>query len=311
MAGKRTNITKILTAIADYRLMSATQLSIYFGITKQAVWKNIRKLISSGSIKELQKEIGRSRGRPESMYSLTELGANDLRNKGILGHDNDEDNKFLMADNLPHIEHQILQNWFRLHLVYANRQNKVKFEDIPTNSSLYWRGNNHRKLHYHYPPFTTLSSKQIDFLPDVVFRTLEKTTGKSLLFFVEIDRGTENLMSPDRKSQGYISDKITNYMYYKAYRVYKHYEQVWDCKFEGFRLLFVANNSKRCARLCEVIGSFEQYNRFIWATDLEKLFDSGIGGYIWYPGGQMIVPADSILGRLAFDCPFPKIKYYS
>ena len=116
----------MLSVIADYRLMSATQLSIYFGITKQAVWKNIRKLSSCCLIKEIQKEFGRSRGRPEAMYGLTELGVQDLRNKGILNQD--PDNKLVLADNLEAVEHQILQNWFRLHLVEANRQNKVLFE---------------------------------------------------------------------------------------------------------------------------------------------------------------------------------------
>ena len=140
-------------------------------------------------------------------------------------------------------------------------------------------------------------------------RSFDKTSDKSLLFFVEIDRGTENLMNPDRNCHGDISGKIINYMYYWASDAYKQYEQVWNCKFHGFRVLFVANNTKNCARLCRVVSNFGDHNDFVWVTDIEALFNSGIGGYIWYPGGQRSSQPDSIVGKLAFDCSFPKIKY--
>jgi hypothetical protein len=214
-----------------------------------------------------------------------------------------------MADNLPHLEHQIMQNWFRLHLVNANRQNKVLFEDIPTNSSLYWQGSNYKNLYYDCQPFTTAKGKKIKVIPDIVTRSFDRKSGKSLLFFVEIDRGTENLMSPDRKYQHDISGKIINYMYYWAGDVYKRYEQVWKCEFNGFRVLFVANNTKNCARLCDIISNLGDRTNFVWVTDIESLFRFGVGGQIWYPGGQRDISTESILGSLAFDRPIADIKY--
>ena len=93
----------------------------------------------------------------------------------------------MLADNLEAVEHQILQNWFRLHLVNANRQNKVTFEDIPCNSSLYWQDNDYKGLYYDNQPFTTESGNEIKFFPDIVFKDYAKADNKSLLFFVEID----------------------------------------------------------------------------------------------------------------------------
>ena len=307
MAYRKTNLLKVLTAIADYRLMSATQLSVYFDTKKDATWRHIRKLLSKGAIKELQRQFGRGRGRPEAMYSLTELGVNDLRKKGILN--DDPDNKFVLADNLKAVEHQILQNWFRLNLINANRQNKVSFEDIPCNSSLYWQNNGYKGLYYDCLPFTTESGKGIRFFPDIVFKDHSKADNKSLLYFVEIDRGTENLSSPDRKNHNDITGKIINYMYYWQGDHYKRYEQVWKCKFQGFRVLFVANNTKNCTRLCDAVSSLGDRCNFVWITDIKSVFDTGIGGHIWYEGGARSRNRKSILDSLAFDSPIADIKY--
>ena len=310
MSSKKADAIKILTALADYRLLSATQLSIYFGISKEAVWKHVRKLLSASLIKLFRKEIGRSRGRPESMYSLTNKGIEVLRKNEILNLD--KNNKFVLADNLEFIQHQIFQNWFRLHLVNANHEGKIFFEDIPTNSSLYWKGSNHTSLYYRYELITSTSDdKEIRFFPDIIFKCFEKTSGRNLLFFVEIDRGTENSMNPDRKHQGDIAGKIINYMRCWNCNSYKQYEQIWKCKFNGFRLLFVANSTERCANLCRLVSEFDSYSDFVWIADAGALFKSGIGGHIWYPGGRREAPLDSILGKFAFEFPIPEIKYHA
>ena len=308
MPGKKADAIKILTALADYRLMSAAQLAIYFEINKEAIWKHFRKLCSASLIKEFHTETGRSRGRPESMYSLTDRGIEVLRKKEILNLD--KNNKFVLAENLEFIQHQILQNWFRLHLVYANRKNTVFFENIPTNSSLYWEGNNYTNLYYRYESITSTSDgKEIRFLPDVIFRCYDKMSGRILLFFVEIDRGTESLMNPDRKHQGDIAGKIINYLYCWNSNSYKKYEQVWNCKFNGFRLLFVTNSTERCANLCRLVSDLGSSSNFAWITEVGALFNSGVGGHIWNPGGRRGESLESILGKLAFDCPIPEIKY--
>lgn len=308
MPGKKADAIKILTTLADYRLMSAAQLAIYFEINKEAIWKHFRKLCSNHLIKEFHTETGRSRGRPESMYSLTDQGVELLRKNEILSLD--KNNNFVLAENLEFIQHQILQNWFRLHLVYANRKNRVFFENIPTNSSLYWEGNNYTKLYYRYESITSSADgKESNFLPDVIFRCYDKMSGRSLLFFVEIDRGTETLMNPDRKHQGDITGKIINYLHCWNDNSYKQYEQVWNCKFNGFRLLFVTNSTERCATLCRLVSDLGSSSNFVWVTDIGALFKFGAGGHIWYPGGRRETPLDSILGKKAFDCPIPEIKY--
>lgn len=309
MFSKKINSVKMLTALADYRLVSAEQLSVHFGLKKYSVWKHLRKLEETHMAKVFRKETGRSKGRPEAMWCLTKAGIEVLRENEILS--TDLDNKYILAENLVFFEHQILQNWFRLHLVHANLQNTVLFEGIPTNSSLYWKDNVYSNLYYEFKPFKTCDGKEISFFPDVVMRCYDKHTGRSLLFFIEIDRGTESLISPDRKLGNDIAGKIINYLHYWDKGLYKQYEQVWKCSFNGFRLLFVANSVQRCNGICRLVSELGNASNFVWLTHIKELFISGIGGHIWHSGGLLTDNCHSILGEMAFEIPIPDIKYHA
>ena len=308
MASSRVSKLNILMVLADYRLMSAEQLAIYFQVSKAAIWKHIRKMIKEGVIKMFRKELGQSRGRPEEMYSLTEDGVNALRENNILCVD--IDNRAILADNLEAEKHQIMQNWFRLHLVHADRCGKIILEDIPSNSSIYWVENKYSRK---YLPisFTSPDEKDISFIPDLVFRSYDADSDKSLLYFVEIDRGTEPQWSPSKDNAGHITGKILNYLYYWDIEEYKQYEDVWGCYFNGFRLLFVTNNTKRCAGICETVSRLGSYSGAVWVTDINAVFQYGIAGDIWYPGGDTNCNLTSFFGKYGFECPIPGVKFNS
>ena len=77
-----------------------------------------------------------------------------------------------------------------------------------------------------------------DFVPDGVLAVTHTELGRTLLFFLEADRGTEpcNSARGDRSS---VRQKITNYQEYFAIQQYKRYEKIMKCELRGFRLLIL------------------------------------------------------------------------
>jgi hypothetical protein len=110
--------------------------------------------------------------------------------------------------------------------------------------------------------------------------------------------GTESLNSNRLKSIN-ISTKIKNYRVYFQSQKYKRYETRWNTKFNGFRLLFLTNSSKRKINISKLV-SVDRSNDFIWIADQHEMFEKGLGGKIWARCGNLSISQESILGpRLA------------
>jgi hypothetical protein len=139
-----------------------------------------------------------------------------------------------------------------------------------------------------------INGKSIDFIPDGVFSITSKKQNKRLLFFLEVDMGTESLMS-SRSTTDTISQKIHNYKAYYLSKKYERYEKRWGCSFNGFRVLFMTNTTSRRLTLSRFISS-DRSNDFIWITDQDQMFQHGIGGEIWTRGGDISSSPKSILG---------------
>jgi hypothetical protein len=119
----------------------------------------------------------------------------------------------------------------------------------------------------------------------------------TLLFFLEVDMGTETLATPARTT-GDICQKITTYQTYFRSQTYKRYETVFKGSLNGFRLLFLSHSPARTANLCRLIRQMPPSN-FIWVTDPTHLFEHGVGASIWSRGGKDQEALHSILGGLA------------
>lgn len=117
---------------------------------------------------------------------------------------------------------------------------------------------------------------------------------KSLLFFLEVDMGTESLTTRSSKTNN-ISTKIKNYRAYFQYEKYRRYQKKWNTLFNGFRLLFLTNSQERAKMICKQVGS-DRSNNFVWATDKIELFEKGLGGKIWVRGCNLHTHKESIIG---------------
>jgi len=139
-------------------------------------------------------------------------------------------------------------------------------------------------------------------IPDGIFTISDSVQIKTLLFFLEVDMGTEILVSKNLKTKD-IRKKILAYQKVFRDKAYKKYEDLFKVSLKGFRVLFIAESNSRAKQLCRVVGSIENTN-FIWLTGQEFLFERGISDNIWIKGGLLNDELYSILGpTLNFKSP--------
>jgi hypothetical protein len=144
-------------------------------------------------------------------------------------------------------------------------------------------------------------------IPDGVFSiTHREIGGKTLLFFLEVDMGTETIASMDRVSKD-IRRKVSNYQELFRSGTYKRYESVLKSKLNGFRLLFLANSEARLISLCRLAREMPPSD-FIWLTDQGRMFSHGLAAKIWTRGGRNENPPQSILGP-GLACELPRIDH--
>jgi hypothetical protein len=143
----------------------------------------------------------------------------------------------------------------------------------------------------------------VKFTPDAVFGIRDSVADKTCLFFLEVDFGTETMVSPKRDTTD-IRQKIINYQWYFQSRGYRRYEEVFKCQLRGFRLLFLTSTRGRLVALCELIQQIRPSN-FVWLTECGSLFPDGISAEIWARGGDLHEPLRSILGSLCCRAPLP------
>ncbi|MGD0919043.1 MAG: replication-relaxation family protein [Thermodesulfobacteriota bacterium] len=292
------NDRELLASIGEHKALTVKQLSILSQRSLQVVRRRMRTLTEEELIITKMHGYGRGRGRPEDLIFLTEKASALLADQGVpSGYAADK-----VEDSLS-LGHLLLVNWFRIHLLQIQRslpQIIVHYlnPDSPArdNTSLSKPDSASRG-----PDKTT------EFIPDGIFSITSKgIEKKTLLFFLEVDMGTETLASMDRNHKD-IRQKILRYQALFRSGAYKRYEEVFDSKLNGFRLLFLANSAARLLGLCRLVQEM-QPSDFIWLVDQERMFSHGLSAKIWARGGRNEDPPQSILGHhLACEIPVKDI----
>jgi len=225
-----------------------------------------------------------------------------LVEKGLIGGDVPYD-KVLVGSPFC-IDHQLLLNWFRIHLNHVEKVlPRVNVRLFAHNSPFLLEDQNGRILITDYSPVPGTGIQGIKFTPDAVFGISDSVADKTCLFFLEVDRGTETVASPKRDMTD-IRQKIINYQWYFQSLVYKRYEEVFKCPLRGFRVLFLTSTFGRLTALCKLTQ--EMFPReFVWLTECSRLFPDGVSAKIWAIGGDLHGPQGSILGSLCCEAPLP------
>lgn len=258
-----------------------------------------------GLVENLARGYGRSRGRPETFWSLTEHGIALLNDEDILPSAANTLER-CARDGIRCIDHQLLLNWFLIHLKALTQSiPEIDAEFLAPNSPFCPVLRKGISVTYERIPDPLFPGREVSLMPDGVF-ALSKRDEKALLFFLEVDMGTEALRGPSQMSVD-VHQKILKYDNYFELGQYKRYEYIFNSTFEGFRLLFLTNSPVRLKALCRLVEQFPR-NEFIWLTDQKTIFDTGLGDSIWIRGGHELDRRYSLLGsHLAQPTPVPHI----
>jgi hypothetical protein len=298
----KTTDCNILECLAEYRVLTVSQVAAIFHKSRQVTRRRLHDLEERGLVEVVGTEFGRGRGRPENSLGLAERGIEVIKERGLLGQD--APYKKVLGDSLFPKDHQLLVNWFRIHLMEIDRMlSRVSIKVFAHNSLYIPKGQDGRIVITDCSPVPGSGMKGIKFTPDAVFAITDSVAGKTCLFFLEVDRGTEIVASPKRDMID-IRQKIVNYQWYFHSGGYKRYKEVFKANFCGFRLLFLTSTYGRLVGLCKLTQAMEPSN-FIWLTEYGRLFGDGASAEIWAKGGDLQAPQQSILGSLCCRAPLP------
>ena len=296
---------ELLAIIAEYRVLTVNQVALLAKCGKQKIYRWLRCFEKEGLVRVAKQDFGQNVGRPQTLIDLTESGVDILRDRGLLSHNISYER--VHAQKIHCLGHQLLMNWFR---VYLNQAEKV----LPTVGIKFLSHNSpflsedaagHTFVTAH-APIEGSNGEVVKFIPDGVFSLTDSTQELTILFFLEVDCGTETLASPRREMVD-IRQKIINYQSYFLSERYKRYENIWNCKLAGFRLLFLTNTLGRLASLCRLAQEMgPEDTRFVWLTDQSRLVAGGVTNRIWAKAGALNLPQKSIFGSLCRSAALPK-----
>ena len=292
----------LLLELADYRILSLSQIAaLRFG-SKRAARRRMQELVGGGLVQVLPIRAGNEVGRPEKVYGLSVRGYKELDKSGRIP----KGIKEVQATGeslVPQGEHQILLNGLRVQLVRLSRQfPRVGTRALSSNSPLFWQPVEGRSLLTDEVEMGDRGELR-RFTPDAAFTITDTDRDKTILFLVEVDRGTEPFRGSD-PVRSEIETKIWSYQEYFHTRRYKRYEQIFKASLNGFRLLFLTDTDSRLSGLSSLVRSSPPSD-FIWITTGDRMHRHGISGFIWSRGGRDEEPLESILGSLAKEIAPP------
>lgn len=298
---KQEKISEILLSLAEYRCLSVEQLAALHFSSLQMARKARNELDRAGFVDTIHGGYGGGKGRPGILLSLSRSGIERLIMEDRLRGSVKPGALSCPGRNL--INHQLLLNWVCIHVrrlqdFYADLKSHFVFANShllnsPSGSTLDIK----ETFQTGYRRMTTIS-----FIPDGVFSIGSTTLKRTLLFFVEVDMGSETNASEKDDPNDFL-EKTRNYRAYFLSKAYKRYEHWRRCKFNGFRVLVVTNTHARMEALCRLVNT-SQASDFIWLTSKPLLLNQGISDNIWARGGSIGSPPSSILG-LSMNRPSP------
>jgi len=295
MANKITNgDIKLLSSIAEYKFLTVKQLAAITQRSMQVIRRRIRTLRDERLISLKERDFGGISGRLEYISFLTEKGLKLIREKEILS----AHAKYITDKTTESIfiDHDLLVNWFFIHLLQIERENQcLSTRHLTISSHNLNKGNAENPLIMERFSSDEASENSHFMIPDGVFIITDKQSGKTLLFFIEVDMGTETLVNSKGEPND-VRQKIINYQALFGTGKYKRYEKIFKAKLNGFRLLFLSNTPARLNALCKLVREMPPTD-FVWLADQDQMFSNGLSAEIWVRGGKDNEQLQSVLGH--------------
>lgn len=125
---------------------------------------------------------------------------------------------------------------------------------------------------------------KVVFVPDAVACISNDKERKKALLFIEMDRETTTMKKIGGKSKN-VETKIKAYDSLWKSQKFKRYDEMFDYKFSGFRLLWVTLTKRRLdgvSRFCCQEGLGDS----AWLTTLIEIESKGVFGKVWIVSGS-------------------------
>ena len=137
--------------------------------------------------------------------------------------------------------------------------------------------------------------QETTIIPDAVICLGNSEIKKSALFFLEVDLGSEKLITEGRGKYSVLK-KMLVYREYLEARGFERYDDLFRFPFKGFRVLTVMNNTKRIQRLRRELTQ-RGIKKFIWFTEDSTINQHNIFKKIWLIADANDSNNYSIIGR--------------
>ena len=283
----------LLAALAEYRVLTVSQIATLQQMNIQVVRRKLSILQVAGLLQTDPCGFGQPTGRPERVAAISSEGVNCLKDRGAIPGDAPMESIMAVKDRLR--SHQLQVNSFRIQLVQLQRDHPSLSTVFLSPTSVFTpRGQDGKPITSDYVQLAPVGSKPVGFMPDGALSLSDRSRGKTLLFFLEADCGTETIASPTGRMSD-VRQKVVLYQAYFGSGRYKRYENLWNCRLRGFRLLFLAPSAPRLAALCRLVQEMPPSD-FIWMADQKRMVSHGLGAPIWVRGGRLDRPLESLLG---------------
>ncbi len=294
---------EIMKSVAEYRILAVRHITTLHQRNTRAVRRRLHALRVQGLVRVDTQILGGRRGRPEGLLSLCEAGVEALQESHLLPPD--VPTEHATAQGVGSVPHLLLTNDFRLQLVEMERQiPAVTTRFLSPLSPFLPRSTDNTPFVYERIQIDEATGRCTEFTPDGVLAVTHAEAGKTLLFFLEVDMGTEMLVSRQPQGQD-VRQKIQNYQLLYRSRRCRRYEEVIGAVLSGFRLLVLAEGAARMAALCRLVRDMGAPD-FVLLTDRHRMESLGVWAEIWTPGGLTENPSISVLGsRMPRPAPTP------
>ena len=284
----------LLESLADYRVLTAKQVAVLYGLSIAAVSRRLLFLQQDGFVQGATIPLQRGRGRPEKLFSLTDQGVDRLRS--IHATLSNVDRNRIKTFGSQSLRHQLLVNWFRVCLVRTEREAlELSVRYMSPTSPFLSESPEGQMAIYSNGLGNNSSQEAPNFVPDGVFLVANGHSSRAGLFFLEVDMGTEPLWSK-RTSRRTIEKKLLAYHEHLASGAYRRYEAVWNCQLNGVCLLFLTPDAVRSNALSGIIQASPIADR-VWVTEQDGLVSRGPEAEIWAPGSNGMGSRRSIFSR--------------
>jgi hypothetical protein len=263
--------------------LSASQITkLHFPNEKKAR-RRLRLLHNAGYLIRFGRPNLEAVGRGEYVYYLSSQGAEEIREEKIPKR---------RPKGLATIEHLLLLNDFRISLELACRGSQFSTAFIAEYDKRDERARTFEKRTTDWVVIPE-TKERVRFTPDGVF-SIANTEGKNVLFFLEIDRGSENLRSSG-SNKGF-AERIAVYKRYMDSNGYSRYGEDFNYEFKGFRLLIVTSTQHRLEEL-KRIASEADSRGFVWLTVQQNITPETLFGPIWQVASTEDKELRSIVSR--------------